>query len=737
MMLFPSHGPSRKATLVALYVAIGCVAIVRGAPALAEETPASTASASLEEVTVTARRRTENLQNVPDSITAFSSRTIEDARIQKFGDFVALTPNFEFFPSATPGNFQMSIRGISQAGGNGGDAPIVMVVDGVTLPYPNSFTIPLFDIESIEVLKGPQGALYGQNAIGGAVVVTTRQPTNEFHGKLSASYGKADDTNQTGVISGPLIRDRLLFRAAAFHHSFGGDVRYAYSPRDRENYLDDNLARLDLKFLASDSLTADLGVYYSKTHSGAEPLVPATLSPASGIPNVSTGALNSQLVLGQPNQDYHTHTRRDTLDGSLRLEWKTDFADFSSVSAGTQLHENNHQDLDVSHIPFVYLIDQPVNIHAFSEELRATSPSNQRLRWNVIGFISKVHRKIPFSIDGNLNLLLAGDTNPADALLVPFAHDDADQHLDSYAGAAQINYDILPDLELTLAGRYDHDPRSQVDLGVRLQRTFDKFQPKASLSYKPTTNQTYYLTYAQGFRPGGFNPGNNPAVQPVFDPEETKTYEIGTKLNFFDRLLGVSMAAYTTRYSNQQLTLVQVSSTGASQSIFTVKTARINGLELQADARPVAGLDISVGGGLQDAKIKEFGNSLTGSTFNPSAYVGKYVPLQSKYTLNASVQYSHGVFHDLEGFVRTDVSRKGTLYWYADNRVSRPPFNLVNLRGGLRNDHWEVDLYGTNIFDKRYYALYFDNTFVGAPGGFDFADLADLSRYGVEASYRF
>jgi iron complex outermembrane receptor protein len=226
-------------------------------------------------------------------------------------------------------------------------------------------------------------------------------------------------------------------------------------------------------------------------------------------------------------------------------------------------------------------------------------------------------------------------------------------------------------------------------------------------------------------------------VQPVFDPEETKTFEIGTKLSFFDRKLGLSLAAYTTKYANQQLTLVQVSATGASQSIFTVKTSRIKGLELQADARPFAGLDISLGAGFQDGKIREFGDSLSGSTFNPSVYVGKYVPLQSKYTANASIQYSHGVWQDLEGFVRTDVSRKGTLYWYADNRVSRDPFTLVNMRGGIRNDHWEADLYGTNIFDKRYYTLYFDNTFVGAPGGFDFADLADLSRYGIEVSYRF
>ncbi len=573
----------------------------------AAQTKAPEKSAFIEEVVVTARRRAENLQSVPDAITVFQAKKIEDAQIQKFADFAAMTPNFEFFPSASPGNFQMSIRGISQAGGNGGDAPVVMVVDGVTLPYPNSFTMPLVDIQSIQVLKGPQGALYGQNAIGGAVVITTQQPTNDYRGHIIASYGKGNEYRLTGVLSGPIVPDKLLFRISGLRHSFDGDVRYAYAPKDLENYLEDNFGRLTLKFLPADNFTADLTVDYGTTFSGAEPLVPATYSPASGIPNVSTMQLNDQLVLGLPNQDYHTHTRRDAFNASLKLNWRSDFADITSVTAGTILHENNHQDLDVSHIPFVQLVDQPVNIRAFSQEVRINSPSDQRLRWSVIGFMSKVHRKIPFSIDGNLTLLFTGDTDPANAVYVPFAFDDADQHLNSYAASIQLNYDILPTLELTVAGRYDHDPRKQVDLGVTLKRTFNKFQPKASLAYKPTDNQTYYVTYAKGFRPGGFNPGNNPAVTPVFDPEETSTFEIGAKFRLLNDMVSLSLAAYTTEYKNQQLTLVQVTAGGATQSIFTVKSDRIKGLELQAEARPIAGLELGLSAGLQDGKIKEFG----------------------------------------------------------------------------------------------------------------------------------
>jgi iron complex outermembrane receptor protein len=689
----------------------------------------------LAEVVVTGRRRSENLQSVPEAITAFSAQKIEDARIQRFSDFVAMTPNFEMFQQEAQGVFQMSIRGISQA--HFGDAPVVMVVDGVTLPYPNSFTTPLYDVQSIEVLKGPQGALYGQNAIGGAVVITTKQPSNEFDGRLTGSYGKGNENQATVVFSGPIVKDKLLFRAAAFHHDFDGDIRYQYAPRDLANYLGDDTGRLDLSFLASDTFTADVSASYGKSTGGAQPLVPMTYTTASHIPNVSTAALNSTLVLGQPNDDYHHRTRRNSLDGSLKLLWNAGFAELSSVTAATRLHEHHAQDLDISNIPFAYLSDQAQLVDAFSEEVRLTSPSNQRLRWIVTGFLQRVHRETSGNIFANLALIQFGDTNPAHFIPLSFNAGANDLHLDSHAGAVQVNYDVLPDMEVTLAGRYDSDPRSQVTGALIQQRTFNKFQPKASLSYKPTPEQTYYATFAQGFRPGGFNMLTTPGAQPVFDAEETTTYEAGAKFSFFDQRASVSLAAYTTQYKNQQISLIHVTATAANASVFTIKKDTIQGFELEAQARLAAGLELGLAAGFQDATIKEFGNSLSGPGFDPASYVGKSVPLQSKYTLTASAQYSHEIVNDLQGFIHADVNRKGRLYWYADNRVSRSPFSLVNMKAGLRKDRWVLDLYGSNIFNTKYVTSYFDNTFVGAPGGFDFAYLGELSRYGVEATFRF
>ena len=727
--------------ITVLPVCLSLASSIVTSQAIAQARTGDGASAVLEEVVVTSRRRSESLMDVPESITAFTATEIEDARIRKFSDFAALTPNFEMFPTSSPGVFQMSIRGISQA--NMGEAPVSMVVDGVTLPVPNSFTMPLFDVERIEVLKGPQGALYGQNAIGGAVVITTKQPTNDFNGRLTVGYGKGEEGKLIGVLTGPIVEDRLLFRAAGYYSDFEGDVRYAYEPREYQNYLEDGGVRVDLKFLATDIFTAALSLSYSKTESGSGPLVPRTLSPASGIPNVSTDELNDQLVLGVPNQNYHTRTERTSKDASLKLTWDTDFAEITSISAGTILDENNLQDLEVSHIPFVRLTAQPQDVDAYSQEIRFTSPSDQRLRWIFGGFLQHVDRELGQEVEANLTLLTVGDRDPANALYIPISVQVRDQELESYAAFAQLNYDILPELELTLAGRYDDAPRSQVTRSpgvenIELERTFRKFQPKASVSYKPTPNQTYYFTYAEGFRAGGFN-GNaeTSVVQPVFDAEETTTYEVGAKWSLLNQRATLSMAAYITEYNNQQLTLVQVTPTSATQDIFTVEESEIKGFELEAQARLIEGLDISVGLGLQESEIKSFGESLSGSGFDPSSFVGNDVPLLADYTATASIQYSRAITDGLEGFIRANVNRKGELYWYADNRIKRSPYSLVNASAGIRGDRWDLVVYGSNVTDEDYDTFYFDNLFVGAPGGFDFAYQGALARYGVELTFRF
>jgi iron complex outermembrane receptor protein len=725
--------------------ALGLVAAaaVTVPPAVAAEQAG--ASAQLEEIVVTARKRAEDVRLVPESITTFSSAEIAAAQIRSADDFVAMTPNFSIVHAETAGNFQMSIRGITQV--SKGDAPVTMVIDGVTLPYASAFTRPLFDVEQIEVLKGPQGSLYGQNAIGGAIIVTTKRPTDATEGSVTASYGNHNSAYVSAAVSGPLVDDRLFFRLAGSAKNDDGDVDYLLYPGRRENPDRNTNVRAELRAQLSERLTADLSVGAGHYKGGALALVPVTLSTGSGIPFVDTATLNQSLVLGKENYDFPESNRQTSTDAALHLVYDFGAATLSSVTAAQRVDERQFQDIDVSRFPFV-TVDQVQKIRALSEELRLTSNGEGRARWVIGAFYMTNHRHEDIAIGLNATLASGGSQATADAVYVPFEVNNNDQHLDARALFGQVSYDLRKDLELTLGGRYDSDPRKQqtsgyllspqgpVPLGLYQKSTFDEFQPKASLRWQFSPEANVYLTFAKGFRPGGFNSGVSSNVAQAFPAETTQALELGSKSSYFDRRLTLDLAVFSTRYHHQQLGLVQVTQNGTSTNTYDVTKTDIYGAELAIQAKPTPRLQLAYGAGYTHARIKEFGTSLVGSQFSPDAYVGNSTPMVPEYTMNFSGQYTWPLAAGLNGVARVDVETKGRMSWYPDNVVQQGSYSLLNLKLGVSGEHWQVRLYGDNVLDKKYYVLYFDNRFVQAPGGFNFAFLNLRARYGLEATYR-
>ena len=183
----------------------------------------------LEEVTVTARKRSENLQEIPDSVTVFNTELIRDARIENIKDFAELTPNLNVSSNWRQGLNFISIRGLITP--QVGEAPLSFVVDGITVPNLEFVNQGLHDIERIEVLRGPQGALYGKNAIGGAINIITRQPSDELSGVVQASYGEGDDVRFSGALSGPLAQDRVYYRISGNYRDYNGQIENSFTGR--------------------------------------------------------------------------------------------------------------------------------------------------------------------------------------------------------------------------------------------------------------------------------------------------------------------------------------------------------------------------------------------------------------------------------------------------------------------------------------------------------------------------
>ncbi|KAJ8138806.1 hypothetical protein OY671_007981, partial [Metschnikowia pulcherrima] len=202
-------------------------------------------------------------QQAPSSVTAFSSQASEDARVKGVADFIGITPNISIVQSQSAGNSFVTIRGISQV--RNGESPIAVVTDGIQQISARQFTSDSFDVKQIEVLRGPQGALYGRNAIGGAIIVTTKQPTNDFHLDAQISAGNGNDYRGEVSVSGPIVKDKSSFRSAGSARNFGGSSRNDYS-NQTVDWVHDRNVRGQLKAFSTDTSTADSRASYSHTN---------------------------------------------------------------------------------------------------------------------------------------------------------------------------------------------------------------------------------------------------------------------------------------------------------------------------------------------------------------------------------------------------------------------------------------------------------------------------------------
>ncbi len=278
---------------------------------------------SLEEIVVTARKREERLQDIPDAISTFSASAIEDAGIASVKDFTNLIPNMSLIQAQNQGTVAINIRGIGQV--RNGEPPVAMVIDGVQLSSPNQITQELYDIERIEVLKGPQGALYGRNAIGGAVNIITKQPSNDFEHFLRLSAANGFDLKVQGGSSGPIVEDKVLYRISGSYQDFNGVIPNVTLGEDVDFMKDKNL-RGRLLILPTERLSFDIRASYSKYDGGASWYIPLP----DGQPNNTTEQVQGN-ILGLGNRELQEY--------ALKIEYEADFATLTSVTAYSSTEE--------------------------------------------------------------------------------------------------------------------------------------------------------------------------------------------------------------------------------------------------------------------------------------------------------------------------------------------------------------------------------------------------------------
>ena len=731
------------------------------------------AATSLEEVVVTARKRSESFEDVPVSVDAFTTADIEAAGIEKPSDFIALTPNVTLVQTQNEGNSFINVRGISQA--RNSDMSVAVLVDGVLMTNPAQFNQELFDASQIEVLRGPQGALYGRNAIGGAIVIHTKEPTDQYEGRIKVGYDSGPGYKVQGALSGPIPgSDTLKFSAAASYKDTDGYIKNTYLNQKADPYRDIS-GRVKLLWQPMDNFKADLRFYASQVKTHALYF------------NIAANANDTSLPVRVNNPGTN---KRDLYSGSLKMDYDTDYGTLTSITAydvtkelltGDQFnflpraesYANFAADFPVlagdpggffallrtlTGDPVVDMSQtQYLNVKAWSQEIRFTSPSQDRLRWIVGAYFIGTKRYISTGnqVDRGFGVFPVYKTPRPSVFVDPTDPSPqigllADSQ-DNFAWAlfGDLTYDISDQLEASFSLRYDSDHRENTTetqplydpTGLGLtpgsvrKHTWNDLQPKITLTYKLYENLTFYTDYSRGFRSGGFNQTGvgaaivEPGVDDLYDQQTADTYEVGIKGQFFDRRLKASFSGYRTHFRNAYFFFFDPGT--STQNLGTIPRVDYTGFEFESQALITDNFQANLGLGYTDSKIKEAADP---------ADVGNQAPLVSEYTLNLGGQYTQplgsfgGFFGDVNLVARADYQIIGKTYWDPGNISARKPVSLLNVRAGFESpDNWSLMFWSKNLLDKKYNAEFSPGP---APGA-NFLFKAEPMVWGVDFVKKF
>ena len=729
--------------------------------ARAEGTPAALAGGGdvggLAEVVVTAEKTEGSLQKTPLAITALSSEDLSKSNITDIQALGAHVPGFNFGESFGVAKF--SLRGVSFSNlAVGADPSVAYNLNGIYVSRPAGQLGNFYDIQGVEVLRGPQGTLYGRNATAGAVNITTAQPTDNFSGYATAGYGNYNDLNAEGAISGP-VGGGILARLAVHgerRDGFGKNLLTGQKIDDLKTYG----ARLSLKCGSSSSFSALVVAdfdYENDRSYGLHLLAKGGLTNEVGSPGIDLAGLGlgGQTIINSRDtlNDYVPGYDRKQYGISADLKWSLGSLDLRSISGYRHLTWNVGTDLDGTSFPLTFLTEGETS-KQFSQEFNVSQSGNWG-KWTLGAYY--FHE----DMDGGIVL-----PQNFDALLPPgqyfkFYFGGGSIKTDAYAAYGQTSIKLSSPLSLTVGARYSRERKSEVDLYTDFINSFDyftpyvpgqppiaapfaqsatfsSFTPKIGLEYQMNPDTLIYLSWSKGFKAGGFNLGgaytlpgqpNNP-INPPVQPETLKAFEAGVKAMFFERRLRANLAAFSYKYTNLQVSQV----TALVILLENAAAARIYGAEAEITALPTDNLELGLSGSWLHARFSEF------SSINPNICPGGFdasqlsnglypcldnaqnlqnlkgnaLPQAPDFTITASAQYTIPM-GDNSLVLRGEANWVDTTYFDEFNRdvLSQQRYAKVNAFVTWSNKAmgWDIRGYVTNALDKKTVATAYESGF--------------------------
>jgi iron complex outermembrane recepter protein len=728
----------------------------------------------VQEIVVTAQRRSENIQQVPVSMQAFSAKSITDLGIKSSADLGQVTPNVDIAMPAGSGNQPIiTIRGIglndydtNNAGPNG------IYVDEVYLSAPASQTFQTFDLQRIEVLKGPQGTLYGRNTSGGAINFISNKPTDHFTADFHAEYSSYDTFNFEGGVGGP-IAPNLDGRAALTVNESGGYMTNDLTG-NHENGANNYATRLQLLWKPTDDLKVlfnvhggqvdnrpneyrHIGVFVAGTEFNPQPTL-------CSVAVAYAGGCVDQLGYGTPKGFYEgaynrqQHLKVNSLGSYLRADYTRGSITYTSITSFEHNDKIHPEDSDASPNRLLE-ITFGVRSNTFTQEFRAAGTEG---KFNWVGgayyLHEDLHQNQPISVLLDLDAVTA--TPGAGDNTAYRAFDQAHQVTNAYAVFGQSDYEVTDKLKLTFGGRFTGEQRTFDYVGSwqYQQGGMDNFGALTTVAYSPnalnntafswraaadyhfTSSIHAYASVATGFKSGDFNGSFlgldksqiERQLQPV-SPETVTAYEVGVKSSLFDNRLILDLAAFYNEYKDMQVfVLVPINGVGVNV-LDNAKKAHTDGIDAEVIARPFSKLTATLNLGLLDTKLDTF---LTSRSPDQTDYSGNQLPLSPHVSFSGLLDYKQPV---VGGALDFQFNANFKSHQYFD--ISNDPYTtqggywIENARVAYQfdNDRWEVAAFVRNLSDQKYYLDAFDLGFVGFIQGI----VGTPRTFGVEANFRY
>jgi iron complex outermembrane receptor protein len=736
------------------------VAVAIAAPVQAQEVSADPqANAGIGEIVVSARRRKETIQQTPVAMTAIAPSQLEAAAAVKISDLQGSAPNVLITQQGSgAATANISIRGLSFADVEKSfDPTVAMVVDGIFIGTSTGQLLDFFDIESIEILRGPQGTLFGRNTIGGVINIKRSRPTGEFGGKFELGYGKFGSFTGKAVVNMPIVQDKLAAKFFYFHGETDGYYRDVLSGRRSGGGKTDNFGA---SFLMTPTENFNALLTLERQSQGFEPVDAAitnsselfcTFLPAGGCDrNTTDDVYTSFDPYPSPSDGKPHHGSYRSPAATLEMNWDAGGINITSVTGYRKSKERQTQSYSTAGL---YDTDRRQQYHQFSQELRGSGKLTDTFDYVVGGYFfdSKYHITQETWVFG-------ANTG---------APQDTTGKAQTYAAFGDFNWSFADQWRLSFGGRYTHDKKEMqtlvgsTDLGPQ-SASWSKFTPKVSIDFRPTNDLMVYGNWSRGYRSGGFNGRGLTTLTAAtpFAPETVDSFEVGLKSAWFDRRLLFNLAAFYTKYKDmQQSTTVPGGPTGNQTLVTNVGGAKVKGIEMDLTAKPASDLIIRASIGYLNSRFNDFVTSDVVGTdvddnpvFGNLDYSGNDLIYAPKLTASVNFEYKvpsalgdfqlNGSYRYLAPYDQ-QISKGGLVLVGStyvvqgnDRRTRTDKQNLVDASisffPAVADGKMRVSVFGRNLLDDRGT----DTAFTVA-GLWSFATAREPRTYGVQLGYQF